>query len=102
MLRHLCPLIPGQGLSNLLGQGGDGTGDSVANCLCTMTSERGSVLDPCEIAIGSHARQMQQDREPCHALYQGADGRTAESKDEIPLPVAGHRSISDFRGALAD
>jgi hypothetical protein len=24
------------------------------------------------------------------------------SKDEIPLPVAGHRSISDFRGALAD
>src|SRR5580704_5399324 len=24
------------------------------------------------------------------------------SKDEIPLPGAGHRSISDFRGALAD
>ena len=52
MLRHLCALIPGQGLSNLLGQGGDGAGDGVANCLCTMASERRSVLDPCEIAVG--------------------------------------------------
>ena len=31
MLRHLCALIPGQGLSNLLGQGGDGAGDGVAD-----------------------------------------------------------------------
>ena len=44
MLRHFCPLIPGQGLSNLLGQGDNGARDSRADRLCTVTGKRGSVL----------------------------------------------------------
>src|SRR5271155_307668 len=87
VLRHFCPLIPGQGLPNLLGQAGDGARDSVADRFCTMTGERGSVLDPRGIGVGCHARQMQQDREPCRSLYQSADRRTAETEDEITLPV---------------
>src|SRR5689334_7287907 len=55
MLRHLCPLIPGQGLSNLLGQGDDGARDGVADRLCPMTGERGSVLDPSGIGVSSPA-----------------------------------------------
>src|SRR5271170_5531838 len=102
MLRHLCALIPGQGLTNLLGQGDDGACDSCADRFCTMTGKRGSVLDPCEIAIGRHARQMQQEREPCRAFYQSANRRTAQTENEIPLPVTGDRPISNLCWALAD
>src|SRR5216684_2588064 len=48
MLRHLCPLIPGEGLPNLLGQSGDAARDGVADRRRTMAGERGSVLDPRE------------------------------------------------------
>src|SRR5271154_2024725 len=102
MLRHLCSLIPGQGLANLLGQSDDGACDSCADRFCTMTGKRGSVFDACDFAIGCHAWQMQQEREPRRAFYQSANRRTAQTENEIPLPVTGDRPISDFRGAFAD
>ena len=45
---------------------------------------------------------MQQASEPCGSFYQRADRRTVAAEDEIALPVTGHRSISDFCGALAN
>src|SRR5881394_796874 len=77
MLRHLCSLIPGQGLANVLGEGDNGARDSCADRLCTMTGKRGSVFDPREFAIGCHAWQMQQEREPSRSFYQSANRRTA-------------------------
>ena len=67
-----------------------------------MTGKGWSILNPHSIAIGCLARQMPQEREPCGSFYQCADRRTVEAENEIALPVTGHRSISDFRGALAN
>src|SRR5258708_34240030 len=44
VLRHLCPLIPGQRSSELIRQGYDRARDSLADCLGTMSSKRRSVL----------------------------------------------------------
>jgi hypothetical protein len=102
MLRHFCALVPGKGTSYLLGQGDDGARDSCTDSFCPMTGKGWSVLDPSGIAIGCHARQMQQEREPGRSFYQSADRRTVQTEDEISLPMARYRPISDFRGALAD
>src|ERR1700733_8219634 len=67
-----------------------------------MTGERGAVLDARDFAIGCHAGQMQQQREPRRAFYQSANRRTTQTENEIALPVTGDRPISDSRGALAD
>src|SRR3954451_11636137 len=54
------------------------------------------------VTVTRHAGQVEQDREPRRALHQGADGRTAQAEDEVPLPVARHRPIGRLRRALAD
>ncbi len=102
MLRHLCSLIPGKGTSHLLGQGDDSARDGCTDRFCPMTGKGWSVLHPSGTAIGCHARQMQQEREPCRSFYQSADRRTLETKYEISLPMARYRPICNFRGALAD
>jgi hypothetical protein len=67
-----------------------------------MTGKGWSVLNPSGIGVGGHARQMPQEREPCGSFYQCADRRTVQTEDEISLPMARHRPISDFSGTLAD
>src|SRR4051794_4121960 len=67
-----------------------------------MARERGPVLHTTPVPVARHAGQVEQDREPRRALHQGADGRAAQSHDEIPLPVARHCPIICLGRALAD
>jgi hypothetical protein len=87
VLRHLCPLIPGQRPAELGGQCGDRARNSVADRLGTMPSERGPVLHANARAVARQARQVEHEREPRGALHQRADGGTAQPQDEIPLPM---------------
>ena len=49
-----------------------------------------------------HAGQVQQHREPRRALHQGADRRTAEAENQVPLPMPRHGPVVRLRRALAD
>ena len=64
VLRHLCPLIPGQRPAELGGQCGDRARNSVADRLGTMPSERGPVLHANARAVARQARQVEHEREP--------------------------------------
>src|SRR3954454_17242060 len=102
VLGHLGALIPGQRSSQLFGYGDDRAPDGVAHRLSPMPGERGPVLGARSVTVARHAGQVEQDREPRRALHQGADRRTAQPQDEVPLPVARPRPIGRLRRALAD
>src|SRR3954447_18305495 len=100
VLAHLGALIPGQRSSQLFGYGDDRARDGVAHRLSPMPGERGPVLGARSVTVARHAGQVEQDREPRRALHQGADRRTAQPQDEVPLPVARPRPIGRLRRAL--
>ncbi|EDP61036.1 Integrase, catalytic region [alpha proteobacterium BAL199] len=102
MLGHLDTLVPGQRPAELFRQGHDRADNGVPNRLGTMASERRPVLHTWRAAVVRHARQVQQHCEPCRALDEGADGRTAQPEDKVSLPVSRDGSVSDFRRTLAD
>ena len=54
------------------------------------------------VAVARHRREVQQHREPRRALDEGADRRTPEPEDEIPLPVPRNRAVICLSRALAD
>src|SRR3954447_7700776 len=58
VLAHLRPLIPGQRLPQLLGQGGDRARDGVAHRLSPMPGKGGSVLGARSAAMARHGRQV--------------------------------------------
>jgi hypothetical protein len=62
----------------------------------------GPVLHARPVVVARHAGQVEQHREPRPAFHQGADRGTAQTQDEIPLPVARHRPVGRFHRALAD
>src|SRR5437899_7559931 len=52
---------------------------------------------------GVSARQVQQDRVPARALYQGADGRTPVlADDQVAFPVPGNLTVGRLLRALVD
>ena len=102
VLGHFCALVPRERSAQLLGQRHDRFGNGVANCFCTVTGKRGSVLDAGFGAVALHRRKAQQHGEPGGALDEGADCRAIQTDDEVALPVAGNGTIIGFGGSLAD
>src|SRR5882757_6362416 len=102
VLSHLSSLIPGQRSTQLLRQGDNRLCNGVAHRLCTMSSERGSVLHAGLVAMVRHAWQVQQQREARHTFNQGADRGTANTQDEVAFPVARYGPINCLRWTLAD
>src|SRR5215213_411384 len=102
VLAHLRPLIPGQRLPQLLGHRRDRARDRVADRLGAMPGEGWPVRLARPVAVALHRREVPQHREPGRALDEGADRRTPEPKDEIPLPVPRNRAVLCLRRALAD
>src|SRR5918998_1548402 len=80
----------------------NGSEHGVADRLGAVPGEGWPVLLARPVAVALHRREVQQHREPCRALDEGADRRTPEPKDEIPLPVPRNRAVLCLRRALAD
>ena len=102
VLRHLRSLIPRQRPAQLLRQGRDLACNRVAHRLGTVPGQRRAVLLARPVAVARHRRQVQQHREPRRALDEGAGGGAAKAQDEIPLPMAWHRTAPRLCRALAD
>jgi len=67
-----------------------------------MARECGTILHAGTKTVFGKTWQMQQQRESCRSLHQGADRGTAQSEDEISLPVARQRAVEHRRGPLTD
>ena len=102
VLGHLRSLVPGKRAAQLLGQRRDRRRDRVTHRLCTVTGQRGAVLDGGLLSVAVHAGQVQQHGEPCRALDERTDRRAAQPEDEIALPMAGNGAFIGFGGPLTD
>ena len=73
VLGHFCSLVPGERSAELVGEGGDDTGDLVTDGLGAVTGQGRAVLDSWLDAVTFHWWKMQQHREPGAAFDEGAD-----------------------------
>ena len=53
-------------------------------------------------SVALHRREVQQHREPCRALDEGADRGTTQPEDQVSFPMAGHGPVVRLGRALAD
>jgi len=88
VLGHFGTLVPGQRATQVGRQAADRPCDGIPDGLCSVAGKSWPILDRLARPVPLHARQVQEHGEAGRAFYQRADRRTAETKNEVPLPMA--------------
>src|SRR6056297_3037900 len=101
VLGHLGALIPGQRATQVDWQAADRPCDGIPDGLGTVTGKSWSILDGLAGPVPLHARQVQEHGEAGRAFDQRADRRTAETENEVPLPMPRDCPVVDLCRAVA-
>ena len=99
---HLLAAIPGQRPCQLGGECRHRVRQRVLHRDRAIASQGGTILGCLLVPVSLLAWEVDEHREPGHAVDDGADRGTLQPDQQIAFPMAGNSAVLSFRRAFAD